>query len=76
MAYITYLGADGDLKFDDTNAYHEDDSEDCRDIAEKFQEFNESSRNALPGKLVLVENFKLGVIVVIWFLKRVIHSFV
>ena len=61
-----FLGADGNLEFGAETGYHEDDSEDCRDIAGKFQEFNESSRNALPGKLVLVENFKLGVIVVIW----------
>ena len=48
------LGADGNLEFGAETEYHEDDSEDCISIAKKFQEFNESSKNALPGKLVLV----------------------
>ena len=49
---ITYLGADGNLEFGNDIGYHEDDSEDCITIADKFQEFNQSSINTLPGKLV------------------------
>ena len=43
------------MEFGAEMGYHEDDSEDCKFIADKFQKFNESSINSLPGKLVLVK---------------------
>ena len=60
-----FLGADGNLEFGAEMGYHEDDSEDCKFIADKFQKFNESSINSLPGKLVLAENFKMGMTVIV-----------
>ena len=53
------------MEFGAEMGYHEDDSEDCKFIADKFQEFNESSINSLPGKLVLAENFKMGMTVIV-----------
>ena len=43
------LGADGVLKFTSADEYHPEDSEGCIQVAEKFRQFNQSSRNTLPG---------------------------
>ena len=47
-----FLGADGDLNFDSEDEYHPDDSEACKEVTKKFQDFHERSVKALPGKTI------------------------
>ena len=38
----------------DDDEYHEQDSEDCKQLADTFKKFNQSSINTLPGKERLI----------------------